>query len=390
MSILPRFRFPSTLHRTVVVPRPCAPPLMACLDFRVPTSDDSEDIGSLHANPDDSESQSGRANMDDSESQSGRANTDDSESEGGGSHPNTPDNAKSPATSMSIRSFKWDQDHSYSLEWADLAEFKLWRQTEERLSSIEFVASTTRTNGVLWSRWQRFVCRCQVSGGEKIYERRHLEWKRKTKTKKSGCGCHIDIKQYPHTSTVLGRYAAEHDHEIGAANIAYTCLSGDTWEQIKTMLTQKINCREIVSCRTKNSLAAGLIHLKVRVIRNTAPRGSHDRLIALKEVNQIAQVLDNHKIRLHPDDAIATRLVMDELSAQGHLIFYKDKQDRTPIHSRLPEDAFVLCLQTNFQLDSYRRLGGGFIGIDATHNITQYQDLLLFTIITRDHWGHGK
>jgi len=72
------------------------------------------------------------------------------------------------------------------------------------------------------------------------------------------------------------------------------------------------------------------------------------------------------------------------------LHFYKDKQDRALINSRLPEDAFVLCLQTDFQLDTYQRLGGSFIGIDATHNITQYQDLLLFTIIARDHWGHGK
>jgi hypothetical protein len=41
-------------------------------------------------------------------------------------------------------------------------------------------------------------------------------------------------------------------------------------------------------------------------------------------------------------------------------------------------------------MDAFRRLGGGFIGIDATHNTTQYQDLLLFTIITRDHWGRGE
>ena len=347
-------------------------------------------------NPDDSESQSGHVNTDDSEFQgtvSLHVNTDDSESEseGRGSRANTPDNAESPATLTSNGSFNWDWEHSYSLEWADLAKFKLWRQMEECLSSIEFIVLTTRTkSNALWSWCQHFVCRRQASRGEKIYEKKHPEWKRKTGTKKSGCGCHIDIKQYPHTSTILGCYAAKHDHEIGTANIAFTCLSSDTWEQIKTMLTQKINCREIMSCQNQNSLAAGLIHLKVRMICNTAPEGSHDRLITLKEVNQIAQVIDNHKIRLHPDDAIATRLLMDELSTQGHLTFYKDKQDCALINSRLPEDAFVLCLQTNFQLDTYRRLGGGFIGIDATYNITQYQDLLLFTIIARDHWGHGK
>jgi len=80
------------------------------------------------------------------------------------------------------------------------------------------------------------------------------------------------------------------------------------------MLTQKIDCCEIVSCQNQNSLATDLIHLKVREIRHNAPDSSCDQLITLKEVNQIAQVLNNHRTRLHPDDAIATRLLLEELS----------------------------------------------------------------------------
>jgi hypothetical protein len=125
------------------------------------------------------------------------------------------------------------------------------------------------------------------------------------------------------------------------------------------------------------------------VIRDSAPDGSRDQLIALEEVNRVAQVLVNDEIRLHPDDAISTKLLLDNLASKDAHIFYKDKQDRAPINSRLPEDAFVLCIQTDFQLDAFRRLGNGFIGIDATHNVTQYQDLLLFTIVARDRWGHG-
>lgn len=123
------------------------------------------------------------------------------------------------------------------------------------------------------------------------------------------------------------------------------------------------------------------------MIRNLAPDHTRDHLIALKEVNQIARILENDQIRLHPDDAISTKAKMDELAAQGTLTYFKDKQDRKP---DLPDDAFVLCIQTSFQLDAFRRLGHSFIGIDATHNITQYQDLLLFTIIARDRWGRGK
>jgi len=126
------------------------------------------------------------------------------------------------------------------------------------------------------------------------------------------------------------------------------------------------------------------------VICGSAPDSSHDQLIALEKVNCMAQVLENDKIRLHPDDAVSTRLLIKQLSSKGTLTFYKDKQDCALIDSRLPDDAFVLCIQTSFQLDAFERLGNGFIGINATHNTTQYQDLLLFTIITRDHWGHGN
>ena len=114
------------------------------------------------------------------------------------------------------------------------------------------------------------------------------------------------------------------------------------------------------------------------------PDRSRNQLLSLNEVNKIAQALDDDdKVRLHPDDAISTRLWVERLSKEGTCTFYKDKQDRPPDDSGL-QDAFVLCIQTSFQLDASQHLGSGFIGIDATHNITQYQDLLLFMIIARD------
>ena len=137
------------------------------------------------------------------------------------------------------------------------------------------------------------------------------------------------------------------------------------------------------------SLAAHLIHLKVHAIHALVPASSCDHLIAVKEVNQIAQVIENNEIRLHLYNAISTRMLIKQLAIEGTHTFYKDKQDHV-IDLRLPQDAFVLCIQMSFQLDAFQHLGSSFIGIDATHNITQYQDLLLFMIIARDCWGHGK
>ena len=381
MSFLPSFRLSSASRKHVATGPAAASTLTFRLDFRTHTPADSggEATGSLRADtPDESEG----------EGTGTRVSTPEEE---GSSRANTPDNADSAATSKKRGSFNWDREKGgFSLEWANLAEFEKWRRVEERTSSIELNASSTRGGGVLWTWSQRFVCGRQNTGGARNYQKKHPTRQRKIQNRKSGCGCHIIIKKYPHTSTILGRYVAEHDHEIGAANIAFTRLSRDAREHIKMMLTHKIDRNEIVSCRNKNSLAANLIHFKVRVIRNWAPDGTRDHLINLKEVNQIANALDNDNIRLHPDDAISTRLMMEKLAAQGAITFYKDKQDRAPDGSRLPEDAFVLCIQTRYQLDAFRRLGNGFIGIDATHNVTQYQNLLLFTIIARDNWGQGK
>ena len=94
-------------------------------------------------------------------------------------------------------------------------------------------------------------------------------------------------------------------------------------------------------------------------------------------------------IRLHEEDGISTKLWVDRLKANNIHLFYKDKLDPPPSGSKLQGEAFIMCIQTAFQADVFRRLGNGFIGINATYNITQYQNFLLFTIIARDQWGHG-
>jgi hypothetical protein len=80
---------------------------------------------------------------------------------------------------------------------------------------------------------------------------------------------------------------------------------------------------------------------------------------------------------------------VEALQSQGEFVYYKDKRDPPPEGSELARDLFVLCLQTKFQKDAYNRLGNVFLGIDATHNVTQYKGILLFTLMVRDHWGHG-
>ena len=247
MSLLPRFRLPPASRNHVVATGPSAPfTFTHCLDFRapIPDPDESEGTGTSRGDtPEESDTESSRGRGDMLESE--ESDIDD-----------VPDNAESPATSRKKGSFYWDWEKGgFTLEWENLAEFDMWRRMEESTCSIQFIMSHSRKGGIRWSEKATYVCSRQHSGGRTTYEKKHPERHRKIGTKKTGCSCHIVIKQYHHTPTVLGRYAADHDHEIGAANIAYTRLSGTSREQIKDMLTQRVDRREIVSSHTQNSLA---------------------------------------------------------------------------------------------------------------------------------------
>jgi hypothetical protein len=103
----------------------------------------------------------------------------------------------------------------------------------------------------------------------------------------------------------------------------------------------------------------------------------------------MARVIEEEGIRLHDEDGISTKLWVDRLEGDNIRVFFKDKITRPLPGSNLDKDVYVMCIQTPFQMDAFRRLGNGFIGIDATHNITQYANFLLFTIIARDRWGRG-
>jgi hypothetical protein len=108
------------------------------------------------------------------------------------------------------------------------------------------------------------------------------------------------------------------------------------------------------------------------------------------DVSRLGHVVKHQEIRLHEQDVISVRLLLDRLRDNNTLVFYKDKADQPPSNSQLEQDTFVLCIQARFQLDVFRHLGDRFIGVDATHNITTYLGFLLFTIIARDNWGHGE
>jgi hypothetical protein len=70
-------------------------------------------------------------------------------------------------------------------------------------------------------------------------------------------------------------------------------------------------------------------------------------------------------------------------------MYFKSSSDPPPLDSNVDPDVFMLAFQTPYQRKCFRAWGNDFAGLDATHNTTYYDGMLLFTVIVRDRHGHG-
>ena len=164
-------------------------------------------------------------------------------------HPHNapPNSSQTPATSTKKGSFNYDcEKGNFLMRWANIAEFDAWHQMEELAYSIEFITMWVTNGKALYLEKHDYVCSHQASGGEVPYQKKHPDWQHKIRSKKSGCACQITIKCYHYTEMILGQYAEEHDHELGVENIAYTQLSREAQDQIRSMLHQRVDPWEIV------------------------------------------------------------------------------------------------------------------------------------------------
>ena len=130
-------------------------------------------------------------------------------------------------------------------------------------------------------------------------------------------------------------------------------------------------------------------HSQKKKIRTWFSAHERDHYITNGEICRIRKEVERADIRLDANDAHSTRIWVNKLQSQGTFMYYKDKRDPPPEGSDLTDNLFMLCIQSKFQMEAYARLGNRFLGIDATHNITQYKGILLFTLMARDNWGHG-
>ena len=92
----------------------------------------------------------------------------------------------------------------------------------------------------------------------------------------------------------------------------------------------------------------------------------------------------------HAEDAVSVDILVKELQKEKYnpILLYKPQGIVDP-SIPLPQDRFILALQTNFQQDIYQQYASSVICIDSTHKTNVY-DFKLVTLMVVDDYGEGK
>ncbi|KAJ7191589.1 hypothetical protein GGX14DRAFT_407102 [Mycena pura] len=111
--------------------------------------------------------------------------------------------------------------------------------------------------------------------------------------------------------------------------------------------------------------------------------------IQLRDIRHIERDIEAKTVQLHPDDGQSTIRWVKILRIKGHLLGFKLKTDLPPPNSNLAPDVFTLMIQTDWQRRMFYKYGGALLCIDATHNVSMYENLNLTSLVVRDKWAHG-
>ena len=107
------------------------------------------------------------------------------------------------------------------------------------------------------------------------------------------------------------------------------------------------------------------------------------------DIYRIRKLLEAEAVRKHAKDSMSVLEWVNRCRENDWLLTFKASSDPAPEGFALKPGTFILGIQTRYQQECFCKHGHSFVGIDATHNTTYYENMSLFTILVRDKWGHG-
>jgi hypothetical protein len=156
-----------------------------------------------------------------------------------------------PATSFRIGSITYNwEENGYNLEWESRANFNEWLTHKQMAIGIEIRISKTRKSKShdLYSTCETLHCTHNATGGKSHYVKKMTrERKIDSKRIEGRCPCFVQIKTYPHTNTILGKYHHNHSHPTGKDNLKYIWIRVCMRELIEAWVYYGVTDQEIVS-----------------------------------------------------------------------------------------------------------------------------------------------
>lgn len=118
---------------------------------------------------------------------------------------------------------------------------------------------------------------------------------------------------------------------------------------------------------------------------------SRKHFLAKSDIRNIRAKLDDTLIKRHEDDATSVTMMVAELSQESFnpILIFKPQGRKNEIYNDLQEDTFVLVVQTEFQMELYRKYASKIVCIDSTHGTNQYR-FKLISVLVPDDQGKGK
>lgn len=99
--------------------------------------------------------------------------------------------------------------------------------------------------------------------------------------------------------------------------------------------------------------------------------------------------MESSVVRLDKNDGVSVDKWVT-LQPTEDILAYKNCSMCPPEGSGLSPLAFILMYQSKWQRARARHLGSYMLHIDGTHNVSCYKNMILYTILGRDEWGHGE
>ena len=118
---------------------------------------------------------------------------------------------------------------------------------------------------------------------------------------------------------------------------------------------------------------------------------SRRHFISRADVNNVRVKVQHNLVQRHKDDATSVSLFISELQHESFspVVVFKPQGEKHPKYPNISKEAFVLVIQTKFQLQLNKKHAPTIMCIDSTHGTNQYR-FKLITMAVPDEHGKGK